>query len=82
MSAKIIYECPFCKHKDETTTPFARKSWYGKKAIAFVCNGCKEKLGITKKLSTPPDFVARMEGKPAKGKKPKENAELDDDDDF
>ncbi len=81
LSAKIIYECPFCKHKDETTAPFARKSWYGKKAIVFVCTGCKEKLGVTKKLSTPPDFVARMEGKPAKGKKTKE-VELDDDDDF
>ncbi len=83
LNAMIVYECPFCKHKDEVTAPFARKTWYGKKAIVFQCNGCKEKLGVVKKLGTPADFVARMEGKPAKGKAAKkEVVDPDDDDDF
>jgi hypothetical protein len=84
LSAEIIYACPFCQHKGEVRVPFARKSWYGKKAIVFVCEGCKEKLGITKKLSTPPDFIAKVEGKPVKGKKAavEEDVESDDDDDF
>jgi hypothetical protein len=83
LSALLIYECPFCKKKGETTVPFARKSWYGKKAIVFACAGCNEKLGITKKLSTPPDFIAKVLGKPVKGKGKKE-ADLpdEDDDDF
>jgi|GEM_PF-245415 len=86
LSALIIYECPFCKKKGEITTAFARKSWYGKKAIVFACAGCGEKLGVTKKLSTPNDFVAKVEGKPIakKGKAAKEEKELpeDEDDDF
>jgi len=80
LSVMIIYECPFCKHKGETTVPFARKSWYGKKAVVFSCAGCSEKLGVTKKLSTPPDFVAKVQGKPIR--KSKDVVDDDDDDDF
>ncbi|HIH23949.1 TPA: hypothetical protein HA251_02845 [Candidatus Woesearchaeota archaeon] len=85
LSAMIIYNCPFCDAKGECTVPFARKSWYGKKAIVFVCAKCGEKLGITKKLSTPKDFEARMSGKPATAKKGKKDEEADvpdEDDDF
>jgi hypothetical protein len=79
LSAMIIYECPFCSNKGETTTPFARKSWYGKKAVVFQCAKCKEKLGITKKLAMPTDFIAKVHGKPVK--KAAEAAVPDDEDD-
>jgi superfamily II helicase len=83
LSVSIIYTCPFCAHKDEQTVPFARKSWYGKKAICFACAKCKEKLGITKRLSTPADFVAKLQGKPVSKKAAKEEVDVDgDDDDF
>jgi predicted RNA-binding Zn-ribbon protein involved in translation (DUF1610 family) len=84
LSALILYECPFCGSKGETTAPFARRSWYGKKAIAFACAKCGERLGLTKKLSTPPDFIARVQGRPTKGKARKDTgAEApDEDDDF
>jgi hypothetical protein len=82
LSAMIIYECPFCNNKGELTTAFARKSWYGKKAIVFQCEKCKEKLGVTKKLSAAPDFIAKVQGKPTKGKAKKEVEAPDDDDDF
>ena len=82
LNAMIIYECPFCSTKGETTVPFARKSWYGKKAIVFQCAKCKEKLGVTKKLSSAPDFLAKVAGKPVKGKAVKEDIDADDDDDF
>jgi hypothetical protein len=81
LNAMIIYECPFCDTKGETTVPFARKSWYGKKAIVFQCSKCKEKLGIVKKLGMPADFVAKVQGKPV-GKKAEKEVELEEDDDF
>jgi hypothetical protein len=82
LSAMIIYECPFCNNKGETTVPFARKSFYGKKAIVFQCSKCKEKLGVTKKLSSAPDFMAKVLGKPV-GKKAEKEVEVEDgDDDF
>lgn len=81
LTAEIIYECPFCAAKGETTAPFARKSFYGKKAIVFPCGKCGEKLGITKKMALPPDFLAKVEGKPVKKGKAKDDADLDDEDD-
>ena len=79
LTAEIAYTCPFCKKQGETDAPFARKSFYGKKAIVFNCAGCKEKLGVTKKLAMPPQFQAKLEGKSVK-----ETAtpDLDEDDDF
>lgn len=80
IKAEIVYECPFCANKGETTAPFARKTWYGKKAIVFPCGKCGEKLGVTKKMAVPPDFQAKVEGKPVKKGKTEE-AEIDDEDD-
>jgi predicted RNA-binding Zn-ribbon protein involved in translation (DUF1610 family) len=83
LSAEIIYECPFCGNKGEVTAPFARKSWYGKKAVVFQCAKCKEKLGLTKKLATPPDFIAKVHGKPVKARADEgADVEGDEDDDF
>ena len=59
LNTQIIYQCPFCQSEGECTVPFARRAWYGKKAIVFQCDKCKEKLGITKKLSTPPELKAK-----------------------
>lgn len=80
LNAMIMYECPFCSNKGETTVPFARKSWYGKKAIVFQCAKCKEKLGLTKKMAIPPDFIAKVQGKPVK-KSAGDDADVDDEDD-
>lgn len=83
LSAEIIYDCPFpaCKKHGEATVPFARKSFYGKKAVVFICAGCNEKLGITKKLSATPDFLAKVEGKAVKKGKAEKKEEIDDEDD-
>lgn len=81
--AEIIYDCPFpaCKKHGEVKVPFARKSFYGKKAIVFVCAGCSEKLGITKKLSSTPDFLAKVEGRATAKNKKAVKEEIDDEDD-
>lgn len=47
---KVIYTCPFCKHKGEATTPYKRKKWDGMDAYVFVCENCNKKIGITKKM--------------------------------
>jgi predicted RNA-binding Zn-ribbon protein involved in translation (DUF1610 family) len=82
LNALIIYDCPFpnCGKHGEATVPFARKSFYGKKAIVFACASCGEKLGITKKLSSAPDFVAKVQGKNAKASK--DVVDTDEDDEF
>lgn len=77
LTAEITYTCPFCGHEDEAQASFARKSFYGKKAIVFNCAECKEKLGVTKKLTMPPQFLAKIAGKDVK-----EIESDDDDDDF
>lgn len=47
---EIIYTCPKCGNKGESTTPYARKSFMGVKAYLFTCQKCGEKIPITKKL--------------------------------
>jgi len=47
---KVIYTCPYCKHKGETTTPYKRKKLDGVDSYIFECQGCKKKIGITKKM--------------------------------
>lgn len=49
-TVKVIYECPYCKHKGETTTEYKRKKWMGVDAYVFTCQGCAKKIGITKKM--------------------------------
>ena len=49
----VDYTCPFCEHKGQTNTEYKRKTWQGVKAYVFVCEGCKEKVGITKKMKAP-----------------------------
>jgi len=57
----IKYECPFCGHKGEATTPYVRKTLYGKKAFVFLCESCKEKIGIYKKMNIPDKFLEKVE---------------------
>ncbi|MCF7901238.1 hypothetical protein K9L67_03350, partial [Candidatus Woesearchaeota archaeon] len=49
----VEYTCPFCEHSGETTTPFKRKTWQGRPAYVFICDSCKEKIGITKRMAAP-----------------------------
>ncbi|MBR9700534.1 hypothetical protein GOV11_01575 [Candidatus Woesearchaeota archaeon] len=60
LTAEIIYQCPFCMHDGEVVVPYARKSFYGKKAILFACDSCGEKLGITKKMGVPEKFTEKL----------------------
>ncbi|RJQ21191.1 hypothetical protein C4580_03025 [Candidatus Woesearchaeota archaeon] len=66
LTANIAYTCPHCKAKGETQIPFKRKSFEGVKALVFLCDKCKGKIPITKKMK-------------AVGKKGEE-ADMDDDD--
>lgn len=50
LTANIAYTCPSCKHNGETQIPFKRKSFEGVKALVFLCDKCKTKIPITKKL--------------------------------
>ena len=82
LTTEIIYDCPFpkCSKHGEAIVPFARKSFYGKKAIVFSCAACGEKLGITKKLASPKDFIAKVNGKAQKGSSKADDDDPDDDD--
>ena len=50
LTANVSYTCPHCKAKGETTIPFKRKSFEGVKALVFLCDKCKGKIPITKKM--------------------------------
>lgn len=39
-----------CGHKGHATTEYKRKSWQGVPSYIFVCDGCGQKVGITKKM--------------------------------
>ena len=56
----VKYTCPFCDKSGETTTPYARKTLYGKKAFVFNCEHCNEKLGIYKKMSESKKFNEKL----------------------
>ncbi len=53
LEVSVKYTCPHCEHEGETTIPFKRKTWQGVKAFVFTCDGCGEKIGITKKMKEP-----------------------------
>lgn len=60
LNACIIYTCPSCVHEGEAEIPYKRKTVQiideetGKKssakALQFLCEKCKEKINITKKM--------------------------------
>lgn len=50
LTANVAYTCPGCSYKGETTIPFKRKTFEGVKALVFLCDKCKQKIPITKKL--------------------------------
>jgi len=52
LTANVNYTCPHCSNKGETTIPFKRKSFEGVKALVFLCDKCKQKIPITKKMKT------------------------------
>jgi hypothetical protein len=53
LTVEVAYTCPFCKHIGEATTPYKRKTWKGVPSYVFVCEGCGEKIGISKKMKAP-----------------------------
>lgn len=46
----VKYKCPHCGNEGETTTEYKRKSFNGIPSYVFVCQKCKQKIGITKKM--------------------------------
>ncbi|MFW5990708.1 MAG: hypothetical protein ACOCQX_00625 [Candidatus Nanoarchaeia archaeon] len=50
LTVEIAYTCPHCGHSGETTTEYKRRTFKGVPAYVFVCENCKEKIGITKKM--------------------------------
>lgn len=50
LECEIKYTCPECGHSGETAVPFKRKKFQGVDAIVFLCDKCKAKIPITKKM--------------------------------
>ncbi len=55
LECEIKYTCPGCKFVGETKVPFKRKTFEGMKAIVFLCEKCKIKIPITKKMKSKGD---------------------------
>lgn len=49
----VDYECPFCNHKAIGTTSYIPKTYQGVKSRVVICEGCGEKIAITKKMKDP-----------------------------
>jgi predicted RNA-binding Zn-ribbon protein involved in translation (DUF1610 family) len=64
----IDYVCPSCENKGEADLPYKRVSWEGTKAFVAICDKCKGKIGVSKKLKDPKKKGAAVQ-------------EADDDDD-
>lgn len=50
LTVEVLYTCPHCGHDGEATTLFKRKTFQGVPSYVFVCDGCGQKIGITKKM--------------------------------
>lgn len=50
LQCEIKYTCPDCGNKSEAEVPFKRKKFQGMDAIVFLCDKCKTKIPITKKM--------------------------------
>jgi uncharacterized CHY-type Zn-finger protein len=55
LECEIQYTCPECGAKGEATEPFKWKTFQGIKSIKFVCDKCKAKLAVTKKMKEKKD---------------------------
>jgi len=53
LTVQIKYTCPHCRDVGEAETPYIRKTFKGVPSYVFICNGCGEKIGITKKMKKP-----------------------------
>ena len=50
LECEIKYTCPECGHSGEIAVPFKRKKFQGMDAVVFLCDKCKAKIPITKKM--------------------------------
>lgn len=53
LTLEAVYTCPFCGKEGEATTEYKLKSWRGVKAYVILCEHCKGKIGVTKKMKEP-----------------------------
>ena len=53
LTMEIQFKCPACGKDGEATTEYSLKSYKGVKGYVFSCDGCGEKLAITKKMKKP-----------------------------
>ena len=50
LTASVKYTCPSCSHVGELEIPFKRKKVEGVNSLLFLCQKCREKIYITKKM--------------------------------
>ena len=50
LTCNVEYTCPKCSFKGEAQIPFKRKKFQGVDSVVFLCEKCKEKIPITKKM--------------------------------
>ena len=55
LQCEIKYTCPSCKLVGEIQVPYKRKKFEGVDSIIFLCDKCKTKIPITKKMNAKGD---------------------------
>jgi len=56
----VKFTCPFCNKEGDATSPYKRKTLYGKPAYVFVCPNCDQKLGLYKRMAVPDKFMEKL----------------------
>lgn len=53
LTLEAKYTCPHCGKQGESTTLYKRKSYQGVQSYVLVCEHCREKIALTKKMKAP-----------------------------
>ena len=53
VALNVQYTCPSCGHQAGTTTEYKRRTFKGVPAFVVQCEGCGEKIPVTKKMKEP-----------------------------